>query len=641
MDIDFQKDGTFSIGCNYWASHAGTNMWHDWDLDVVKKDFKQLAEGGLHIARVFPLWPDFQPLQCLKGGCGTRREMRMGEEPLGHDELGRAGVSRLMMDRFKLLADEAAKNKLKLIVGLVTGWMSGRLYVPPAFENIDVLSDPYPIMWQIKFVKAFVKHFKGHKAIAAWEYGNECNCMGRAANRETAYLWASSLADAIKSVDSSRPMISGMHSLTVENGSWRIEDQAEISDVLTTHPYPIFTPHCGQDPVSEIRNVLHATAESRLYGDVGGKPCMVEEIGTLGPMICSEEVSASYARASMLSSYANDCRSFLWWCAYDQDHLAHAPYDWNAVERELGIFRKDRKPKPLAGALKDFSGFLDKLPALPPRMKEAVCILTDGQDQWGASYSSFVLSKQAGFDLEFQHVEQPLKDSKLYLLPSINGGSAIRRERMLALLEKVKTGAHLYMSFGDALLSPFNEIAGVKVLTRERRDSQASCKFEFAKGEEFKVSSSHKLKLELKGAEALGVEADGNPCFLTFKYGKGQIYVLTVPIEAHLSGTPGAFHRKGAAPFWKIYAHIAKGFVSGRALSGKHPMVAATEHPVSAGERIVFLLNQSSEDLEFESSLKAPWKLKQALRGKLPASGKGSLKIKIPANDALVFKISK
>ncbi len=641
MEIDFQKAGTFSIGCNYWASHAGTNMWHDWDLDAVKKDFKQLAGSGLHVVRVFPLWPDFQPIQCIKGCAGHRMEMRMGEDSLGHDELGRAGVSKLMMDRFKLLADEAAKNKLKVIVGLVTGWMSGRLYVPPAFENIDVISDPYAIMWQIKFVKAFVRHFKGHKAIAAWEYGNECNCMGKADSREAAYLWASSLADAMRSCDSSRPVISGMHSLTPEQGSWRIQDQGEISDVLTTHPYPIFTPHCGLDPVNAIRNALHATAESRLYADIGGKPCMVEEIGTLGPMICSEEVSAAYARMSMLSSYANDCRSFLWWCAYDQDHLAQAPYDWNSVERELGIFRKDRKPKPLASALKDFSSLLDKLPVLPPQLKEAVCILTKGQDQWGAAYSSYVLAKQAGFDIEFQYIEQELKDSKLYLLPSLSGGASMRRESFQKLLAKVKAGAHLYMSIGDALLSPFNEIAGLKVLTREKRASQAVCKLDCAKGVEFKVGSSHKLAIETAGAKVLGVEADGNPCFTSVACGKGRIYVLTVPIEAHLSATPGAFHSKGALPFWKVYELLAKDFVSARALVKGHPMAGATEHPLPNGDRIVFLLNHSPEDLSFEALLKPQWKLKGAIRGKLPAAAKGSLKLNIPANDALIFKISK
>ena len=28
----------FIIGVNYWASHAGTNMWKNWNEDTVRND---------------------------------------------------------------------------------------------------------------------------------------------------------------------------------------------------------------------------------------------------------------------------------------------------------------------------------------------------------------------------------------------------------------------------------------------------------------------------------------------------------------------------------------------------------------------------------------------------------------------------
>jgi hypothetical protein len=52
---------------------------------------------------------------------------------------------------------------------------------------------------------------------------------------------------------------------------------SKLTDLLTTHPYPTFTPHCGQDPVNTIRGILHGTAESRFYADIGCKPCLCEE----------------------------------------------------------------------------------------------------------------------------------------------------------------------------------------------------------------------------------------------------------------------------------------------------------------------------------------------------------------------------
>ena len=69
-----QEPGTFTLGCNYWASHAGTAMWTDWRPDVVATDLKQLADAGLQVLRVFPLWPVFQPLTELKPGGGERSD---------------------------------------------------------------------------------------------------------------------------------------------------------------------------------------------------------------------------------------------------------------------------------------------------------------------------------------------------------------------------------------------------------------------------------------------------------------------------------------------------------------------------------------------------------------------------------------
>jgi hypothetical protein len=52
--------------------------------------------------------------------------------------------------------------------------------------------------------------------------------------------------------------------------------------------------------------------------------------------------------------WANDCRAFGWWCAYDQTGLGHAPYDWFAVETELGLVKTDHTAKPV---LEEFAKF--------------------------------------------------------------------------------------------------------------------------------------------------------------------------------------------------------------------------------------------------------------------------------------------
>jgi endo-1,4-beta-mannosidase len=239
--------GTFVTGCNYWASHAGTAMWRDWRPDVVTHDLKRLSDAGLQVLRVFPLWPDFQPLTQLGTGYGAV-EVRHGETALPDDEAGRAGVSAEAMAHFAEFADLAAQNNHKLIVGLLTGWMSGRLFVPPALAGRNVLTDPLALMWETRFVQHFVRALRDHPAVLAWDLGNECNCMGPA-TREQAWAWTSAIVNAIHVEDPRRPVVSGMHSLLPgPKAEWRIQDQGELTDVLTTHPYPYFTPYCEQNP---------------------------------------------------------------------------------------------------------------------------------------------------------------------------------------------------------------------------------------------------------------------------------------------------------------------------------------------------------------------------------------------------------
>jgi hypothetical protein len=599
------------------------------------------------VLRVFPLWPDFQPLVQLYSGHGRPRELRHGEEPLPSTEAGRAGISEEMMGRFAAFADLAQEYGLGLIVGLLTGWMSGRLFVPPAFEGRNVLTDPLVVKWQVRFVRCFVRRFRDHPAILAWDLGNECNCTAPVPSGEAAWMWTATIVNAIRAQDAGRPIVSGMHSLDEPNrdaAHWRIEDQGELTDLLTTHPYPIFTPHCDQDPINTIRSGLHATAQSCWYADVGGKPCLAEEVGTLGPMISSEEIAADYARVALFSLWAHGCRGLLWWCAYDQDHLAHAPYDWHSYERELGLIRADRTRKPVLDVIGQFGRFVRDLPVgvLPPRVTEAVCILTRGQDQWGTAFASFILAGQAGFDLEFQYAGQPLKEAGLYLVPAVCGGQSMSRRFWLELEERIRAGATLYLSCDDALLSSFNGPFGLEVQTRERRTGPAGITLDGLPGAPaYLVASPFRLRLEATHAEVLGREQDGNPAFTHASLGKGSAYFLSVPIERHLSDTPGAFHGPEAQSFWRIYRHVARQFVAGRVVAQEDPGLLVTEHPIDEERRVVVALNARPEPVEGALTLATGWKPGDAWYGSPPRPDGDGWRCAAGASDAAVFTVER
>lgn len=621
----------FFVGCNYWASHAGTFMWRNWSEETVAADFDALASHGVQVLRVFPLWPDFQPLKRHTTYAQIPREMRFGEEPLPDTPAGRAGVDPVMVERFRRLAELAEERKLRLVVGLVTGWMSGRMYVPPAFEGVNVLTDPEAIRWQVRMVRFLVSELSSCSAIAAWDLGNECNCMA-VATQDQAWNWCNTITSAIRREDSVRPVVSGMHGLVCfpdGRHSWSIPDQAETTDVLCTHPYPLFTPHCDLDPVNTFRNAFHATAETRLYADVAGSPAFVEEAGNLGPMRSGDAVAGHYLENMLWNCFAHDCRGLLWWCAHDQTELSQTPYDWVGMERELGLLRIDRSPKPTMLAMERFAALLDKLSLrkLPRFRRDAVVLLSQDQDNWGVAYSAFLFAKQAGFDIEFQTVEQPLRNSDFYILPSIRGTRVLSRRIWKQILEKVEAGATLLVTSDGGSLQPFNQPFGVDVETLCHAVEPVRFR---GKGFDFSCRAEFRSALTAGNAEVIAVDNDGSPSFTCCKFGAGKLLFAAAPIEIEAANRPRAFFPDAPA-FWEIYRIAAEQAGVRRRVMRTNPLLTLTEHELSPDRLLVIAVNNSPEELTDVITPAAGWSFERSLFGRMNAV---DFQLTIPANSA-------
>jgi hypothetical protein len=383
---------------------------------------------------------------------------------------------------------------------------------------------------------------------------------------------------------------------------------------------------------------MHAAAEGRLYSDIGGKPCLTEETGVLGPNTAGETEKAAFARTSLFSNWAHDLKGMFWWCGFDQLHLAFSPYNYGAVEQELGLFRTDRSPKPVLNEFRKFSSFIDSLPfrTLPARKTEAVCILTEGQDNWAAAYSSFILAKQAGFDFEFMKAGQPLKESELYIMPSVKGLDAIYKDTWYAVLDRVKEGATLYISLDFAYLPDPGRL-GYEVKSNIQRRGSLKFRSVLNSGKlDFETFSERRLNIDPKDCRVLGSEADGNPAFLLSAYGKGRIYILTFPLEYNLAVTAGAFD-KGMPEWYRIYSEFSASVSAERILTRNNASVGVTEHQVSENEKIIVLINYSSETAPCDLKIAMGWKAGKVLYGKGPFAARLSL----AANDALVLVVTK
>jgi hypothetical protein len=224
------------------------------------------------------------------------------------------------------------------------------------------------------------------------------------------------------------------------------------------------------------------------------------------------------------------------------------------------------------------------------------------------------------------------------LLPSLTGAQSFSRRFWLKLLERVKAGATLYVSFDDCIVSSFKEVFGLEIQTREKRSDALTIRMTALAGAPV-INTKAKFRLNLAplNAEILGKEPDGNPAFTCAEHGKGRVYLLAASLEINLCDETGAFHAGAAQPYWEIYRHIAAPMLKQRILTKDAPQVGITEHPVDEQQRIAVLINYSPAGVRVPVKLAAGWRIEKILRGAKPENETVSL----PANDAAVWMIER
>ena len=527
----------FAIGCNYWASNAGTYTWRFFDKEVVKKDLDVLQANGVNTIRVFPLWPDFQPLS--KGNTFSnvfplRHNDQIPTDPDGLDETALAN--------FSFLLDEAEKHNIQVIVAILNGWMSGTWYAPEFLQNLNLLTDLKAIIWECRFVQAFVKRFKDRSCIVAWEPGNECNCLShdwsQKITNDQAELWLSAVTNAIRAADNTRPVYSGMHGVFYSRERcFNTDVLGRYTDMQTTHPYPNFTPHCNREGVLTMRSALHSAAESVFSADLTNQSCLVEEINTLGPMLLHDDFGPEFLDKTMFSSFQYGTTGYLWWCGFNQDKLNFLPYDEISLECNLGLCYSNQEPKPVIKEMKKLSEHLQSLGELSACTRHAVVIISDNPQDWTSAYGAFCLAVQAGFTVEFIGESQPLKNSDYYIIPCLGNPSGPPKHLMQALEEKIKKGAKLLITYNGGYIYDFNELTGVKVTAKE---VEPKTKHFTINGKPEKITASANLQFICDTAVPL-IETDSDILLTENKFGNGSVFFCNAPLENYYSETFEAY----------------------------------------------------------------------------------------------------
>lgn len=599
------ENGTMTLGVNYWESRSATQMWRKWSPETVEKDMKVLAEHGMNLFRVFPTWNDFQPIyEIHKAGrpSDIPYETRMfeTEEFCPDTPAGYAGIDETMMERFEEFCNIAEKHGIKLIVCLLTGHMTARLFLPRALEGLNLYEDPIALKWEGRFIDYFVRRMKHHPAIIAWESGNETHCLGPVKNSAQAEFWLRYIHTAIRSADPSRPVI-GVNGLniTAEENPWVSATTAKLSDYVSVHPYNMWS-KAGIEEFNSLRNLTYCAAHNSGLEQVAGKPSFVEEHGLWRPMAVSLDRLAMYQRGLLWNLWASNGRGMLWWCAFDQEQLDISPYNWNWPGVEHGVFRSDRTPQPGAKKIAAFGKFLKSLDfsALPKAKADAV-FLACNRD---LVHSSYVFARQAGIIPEYQSPEEPIRDAKFYFIPSAKARAMLTTRRWEELLAKVRNGATLFLAWDDTYLARTNEVCGMEVLSR--RVSSGSMTYRF-NGFEVTMPRPVDVKFRALTAEVLATDSEGNPCFFRNRYGKGTVYTLGFPMERLAYDAPG--HYDGEA--WKIYETVLRKELLVKTDSR---YVLESEHAFSENRVAVLLVNSGLESYTGKPVVAPGWKIVSA-----------------------------
>lgn len=523
----------FLIGCNYWASNAGCFMWKHFDKDVIKKDLAYLASYGVNCIRVFPTWDDFQPIMenpIPKSPYFDKFSFktRVNDKVMLDVDFPESGLSKEKLEQFKTMLDIAKENGMKVIVAFITGWMSGRRFIPEALRGKNVVTDPTAILWECRFIKDMIAQIKHYDNIIAWEPGNECNCLSYETDVAQSELWTMSIVNAIRLADNTRPVYAGMYGSDCQR-PFNPRVVGRHVDVMTSHPYPSFLPYCDTEDALQMRAGLHPACETAFLSSIAGdKPCMVEEINVLGPCTLSDDYVPQFMEQSLMTSLAVGTTGYLWWCGFEQDKLDFPPYDCNQLERNLGLAYTDYTAKPVLEKMKEMSEVVKELGVLPTPKADAFCVLTFAVDQWKRTCGAFTLGVQAGRHIRFVYEEDQIPDCEYYILPCVQILNAIPYVQMKKLIERVDKGAKLLISYEGGGFGDFEYLTGMKNAGKATTPIRKSFTLN---GKTIEIDCPARLKLVPVTATVLARDDDGEVVLAENTVGKGKVTFCNAPLE--------------------------------------------------------------------------------------------------------------
>ena len=576
------------VGVNWVPAKAAMEWPYQWDPASIEADFAQMNALGVNTIRLDLVWSWFEPRP---------------------DDFNPEAFKQ--MDTLISLAN---RYKIYLHPEMLIGGEVGEAYWDvPYRQGRNPHSDPYMLRLQTDFAEELARHFGKSSAILSWDLTDEPPywIVANSTTDSMAINWTRLITGGLRRYDTMHPLVVGTSMEDVGHGSFRPDVLKNDVDFFSIHPYTIYSPKLFPDPMLSERQTYGAAFETALSAGAG-HPVMIQELGASTAQYKPEAV-ASYERAAIYSALGAGANGFLIWCYTDAapEQYAKVPYLRSPHETQFGIVTWDRKEKPAAKMLGEFSRTTGKmdLDGIEPAKAEVALLVpyewskpygdashfgltgpeyapytstveggaVDGQAPttypednarlMGAWLSSYILTRRAGMKAAFPREYDDWQKYPMLIMaaPLTSTDTAlvhVHSDFWAKAKAYVENGGVVYASVSaDAAIPGMEEIFGARLVdsapAREVTLKIVAPLGDLKPGEIFTYSASPDAMnqwtatLEVGSGQVIAVDQDGRPALVAHSLGKGKTLLSAYPIEAYLANQPIAFEGKDAT--YRIY----------------------------------------------------------------------------------------
>ncbi len=340
-----RNDRAVRFGLNYTPGEKWYYLWNEWDLSAVERDFDAVAALGIDHLRVQLIWAWFQP------------------NPIY--------VSPGHLQRLSELMAAARSRDLDVCVSVLTGPLSGYVFLPPYVKRDRFFTDPDVIEAQKLGLRKVLDVVADAPNLMAVDLGNELNCLCPLLETDAGDAWGRAMVDTVREHAPQMKVVNGIdHMPVVLGNTFSMQHLTEDYDAISLHTWPRFSGCLERGEVDDAPSVhfpAFCTQMVRLFERSGRKPVWLQEYGTCD-LWGSQQAREAFMRESTRLALEEGARILTWWCSHDKNDSIR----FNKFEYRYGLLTPEGKPKPLARV---YSELIEQYAASPPETPQADCLI--------------------------------------------------------------------------------------------------------------------------------------------------------------------------------------------------------------------------------------------------------------------------